>query len=85
MITATSWVPRGHAAAFPTKYVFDDDEYGRITKLAKLQLEDAEEDLEEAQENAANGDASEDGGVTLPQASSKAHKIKKDKECAICG
>ena len=45
MITATSWVPRGHAAAFPTKYVFDEEEYGRIAKLAKLQLEDAEEDL----------------------------------------
>jgi periodic tryptophan protein 1 len=53
MITATTWVPRGYAAAFPTKYVFDDEEYGRITKLAKLQLEDAEEDLVEAQ--ATNG------------------------------
>ena len=49
MITATAWVPRGYAAAFPTKYVFDEDEYGRIAKLAKLQLDDAEEDLEEAQ------------------------------------
>lgn len=48
MITATAWVPRGYAAPFPTKYVFDDDEYGRIAKLAKLQLEDAQEDLEEA-------------------------------------
>lgn len=50
MITATTWVPRGFAAPFPTKYVFDDEEYGRIAKLAKLQLEDAQEDLEEAQE-----------------------------------
>jgi periodic tryptophan protein 1 len=49
MITATAWVPRGYAAAFPTKYVFDESEYGRIAKLAKLQLDDAEEDLEEAQ------------------------------------
>jgi periodic tryptophan protein 1 len=54
MITATAWIPRGHAAAFPTKYVFDDDEYGRIAKLAKLQLEDAEGDLEGARE-AENG------------------------------
>jgi periodic tryptophan protein 1 len=78
MITATGWVPRGHAAAFPTKYVFDDDEYGRIAKLAKLQLEDAEEDLEEAKEAAAN----EDGGVSLTKATgnSKSSKIKKDKE-----
>ncbi|KAF1992072.1 WD40 repeat-like protein [Aulographum hederae CBS 113979] len=50
MITATTWVPRGFAAPFPTKYAFDEEEYSRIAKLAKLQLEDAEEDLEEAQE-----------------------------------
>lgn len=50
MITATSWVPRGFAAPFPKKYVFDEDEYARISKLAKLQLDDAKEDLEEAQE-----------------------------------
>lgn len=49
MITATTWVPRGYAAAFPTKYVFDDDEYERISKLAKLELDDAKEDLAEAQ------------------------------------
>jgi periodic tryptophan protein 1 len=48
MITATTWLPRGYAAAFPTKYEFDEDEYARIAKLAKLQLEDAEEDLAEA-------------------------------------
>lgn len=50
MITATTWVPRGFAAPAPSKYVFDDDEYERISKLAKLQLDDAKEDLEEAQE-----------------------------------
>ncbi|KAF2154759.1 WD40 repeat-like protein [Myriangium duriaei CBS 260.36] len=48
MITAVSWVPRGHAAQFPTKYVFDEEEYERISKLAKLELDDAREDLEEA-------------------------------------
>lgn len=48
-ITATTWVPRGYAATFPTKYVFDDEEYARIAKLAKLQLEDAQDDLDEAQ------------------------------------
>ena len=57
MITATSWVPRGYAAAFPSKYVFDEDEYGRIAKFAKLQLEDAEEELEEAKA-AENGESS---------------------------
>ena len=50
MITATTWVPRGFAAPFPSKYVFDEDEYERIAELAKLQLDDAKEDLEEAQE-----------------------------------
>jgi periodic tryptophan protein 1 len=61
MITATTWVPRGHAAAFPTKYVFDQDEYVRISKLAKLELDDAKQDLEKAREamNKSNGDASE--------------------------
>ncbi|OCK83845.1 WD40 repeat-like protein [Lepidopterella palustris CBS 459.81] len=48
MITATTWVPRGFAAPFPTKYVFDEDEYERIAKLAKLRLDDAKDDLEEA-------------------------------------
>lgn len=50
MITATTWVPRGHAAAFPTKYVFDEGEYARISKLAKLELDDAKEGLEKARQ-----------------------------------
>lgn len=54
MITATTWVPRGFAAPFPTRYQFDDDEYERISKLANLQLEDAKEELEEAQEEAGS-------------------------------
>lgn len=49
MITATTWVPRGFAAPFPEKYQFDEDEFERISQLAKLQLDDAKEDLEEAQ------------------------------------
>jgi len=50
MITSTTWVPRGFAAPFPTKYTFDEEEFERIAGLAKLQLEDAEEDLQEAEE-----------------------------------
>jgi periodic tryptophan protein 1 len=61
MITAATWVPRGHAAPFPTKYVFDGDEYARIAKLAKLQLDDAQEDLDEAREKEKNGKDSEQG------------------------
>ncbi|KAJ9669018.1 rRNA-processing protein [Coniosporium apollinis] len=61
MITATAWVPRGFAAPFPTKYAFTDQEFERIQKLARLQLDDAREDLAEAQA----GNNSEDGGVSL--------------------
>ena len=57
MITSTAWVPRGFAAPFPNKYKFDEEEFERIAALAKLQLDDAQEELEEAQEAeaAANG------------------------------
>lgn len=48
MITASLWVPRGAAAAFPEKYDVDEDELARISKLAKLQLDDANEGLEDA-------------------------------------
>ncbi|KAH9909233.1 WD40 repeat-like protein [Xylariomycetidae sp. FL2044] len=49
MITTSAWVPRGFAAPFPTKYAFDEAEFERIADLAKLQLDDANEDLQEAQ------------------------------------
>ena len=65
MITATAWVPRGFAAPFPSRYQFDEDEYERISKLANQQLEDAKEDLREAQaETHSNGNG----------ASGKTHK-----------
>ena len=48
MITASTWVPRGAAAAFPEKYDVNEDELARISKLAKLQLDDAQDDLDEA-------------------------------------
>jgi hypothetical protein len=50
MITAAQWVPRGFAAQFPQVYKLDESEFDRIASLAKLQLDDAEEDLKEAQE-----------------------------------
>jgi periodic tryptophan protein 1 len=56
MITASAWVPRGYAASFPTRYDVDDKELARISKLAKLKLDDAQEDLDEEKEEAdANG------------------------------
>ena len=54
MITATAWVPRGCAAQFRSKFAFEQEEYDRIAGLAKLHLDDAKEELEEAQE-AENG------------------------------
>ncbi|KAI1338559.1 WD40 repeat-like protein [Xylariaceae sp. FL0016] len=65
MITTTAWVPRGFAAPFPQKYNFDEAEFERIADLAKLQLEDANEDLEEAR-----ADEDDDEGVDISAASS---------------
>ncbi|KAI0456630.1 WD domain-containing protein [Xylaria acuta] len=60
MITTTAWVPRGFAAPFPSRYNFDEAEFERIAELAKLQLDDANEDLEEAQ--AGEGSDRDDDG-----------------------
>jgi hypothetical protein len=66
MITATAWVPRGFAAPFPTKYNFDEEEFQRIAELAKLQLDDANEELDDARaraedDNGADAMIDEDG------------------------
>ena len=72
MITASLWVPRGAAAAFPEKYDVDEDELARISKLAKLHLEDAKEDLSDAKSGrqavteTEDSDA-EENGVILKQ------------------
>lgn len=60
MITSAAWVPRGFAAPFPAKYEFDETEFERIANLAKLQLDDAQEDLKDAQE-AENGGSNKEG------------------------
>ncbi|KZF26036.1 WD40 repeat-like protein [Xylona heveae TC161] len=60
MITATTWVPRGFAAPFPTKYDFNEEEFERISKLAKLQLDDAKDDLKEAQKPSKDEDEDEE-------------------------
>lgn len=72
MITASKWVPRGAPAAFPVKYKVDEAELARISKLAKLQLEDAQSDLDRAKNGNADltsADASSEEGEsrTLPQ------------------
>ncbi|KAI0879408.1 WD domain-containing protein [Hypoxylon argillaceum] len=63
MITTTAWVPRGFAAPFPSRYNFDETEFERIAELAKLQLDDAKDDLEEAQAE-GGGDEDEDDAST---------------------
>lgn len=66
MITTTTWVRRGVAAQFPTKYEIDEEEINRISELARIQLEDAKGDLKAARgvsqnEEDKNGDAMEEG------------------------
>ncbi|KAJ5565708.1 RRNA processing protein Pwp1 [Penicillium sp. DV-2018c] len=56
MITTTTWVKRGVAAQFPTKYVIDEAEMGRISKLARMQLEEAKDDMTAAQAGEDDGD-----------------------------
>jgi periodic tryptophan protein 1 len=82
MITATTWVPRGHAAQHPDRYQFDEEEYSRIAKLAKLKLDDANEELEEAQNGKAESDGSVDmdGGVALNNDKSK---VEEDMEYGL--
>jgi periodic tryptophan protein 1 len=70
MITATTWVPRGFAAPFPSRYQFDEDEYERISKLANLQLEDAKEELEEAQAE----EKSKSNGTSAATSKAKDHE-----------
>ena len=73
VITATAWVPRGYAAQFPTKYDVDEKELKRVSQLARLNLDDAEQDLTEAEDvernydAIGNGDAVKASAVRLPQ------------------
>jgi periodic tryptophan protein 1 len=78
MITAAQWVRRGFAAPFPTKYDLDETEYERIAELAKLQLDDAEEDLREAQEenDGQKTKASDDDNEQMEVEGSKKSKKK---------
>lgn len=60
MITASTWAPRGAAATFPRKYDVDDAELSRISKLAKLQLEEAKDDLQEVANGSLNTSKTDD-------------------------
>lgn len=58
MTLATTWVRRGVAAQFPVKYDVNEEELDRISKLARLQLEDAQQDLNNAQRDSGDEDES---------------------------
>lgn len=84
MITTSAWVRRGMAAQFPTKYEIDENEMNRISELARMQLEDAKEDLSTAQDgNEDEGAMDEDqkegkgesGEKTCVLGSTQLHKI----------
>lgn len=83
MITAAQWVPRGFAAPFPAKYELDEAEFDRIAQLAKLQLDDAEDDLKEAQEEKEAGENGKKQGddEEMEVDGSKADKKSEKVEC----
>ena len=57
MVLTSVKVPQGFAANQPKKYVLDDEEYDRISKLAQLQLDDArDEEPEELEEGEDSGE-----------------------------
>ena len=64
LISAVSWVRHGAAQRHPTKYVLDDSELERVSKLARIELEDARLELEKAHKAALEmGKGAEDEGA----------------------
>ncbi|KAJ5670719.1 uncharacterized protein N7477_006082 [Penicillium maclennaniae] len=63
MITTTAWVRRGVAAQFPVKYEIDEKEMNRISKLARMQLEDAQDELNAAKEGKVDDDDEENAAM----------------------
>lgn len=55
------------AAQFPTKYEIDENEMSRISKLARMQLEDAKGDLGAAQEGKGSDDEGEEDGEGMDE------------------
>ena len=83
MITATTWVPRGFAAQFPQRYDIDEKEFERIADLARLHLEDAKEDLEEAE--AAASDDDKEGGRNRGSKVAGVETVDKDEDMGEVG
>ncbi|PYI03772.1 rRNA processing protein Pwp1 [Aspergillus sclerotiicarbonarius CBS 121057] len=77
MITTSAWVRRGVAAQFPTKYEINEEEMDRISKMARMQLEDAQGDLKAAQDEAMEeDDDKKEGGDDAMEDDSKDEKKK---------
>lgn len=65
MISATAWVPRGIASEFPEQYELDDEEMSRIEAMSKLNLSEAQADLENAQQEEMEDDDEEEEGTGI--------------------
>ncbi|CAE6518092.1 unnamed protein product [Rhizoctonia solani] len=66
LISSVAWVRRGAAAENPDKYNLDEKELERVQKLARIELEDAQVELQRASEAAQemeNRSDEEDGSV----------------------
>jgi periodic tryptophan protein 1 len=68
LISSIAWVRRGAAAENPEKYNLDEKELERVQQLARIELEDAQIELQKASEAAQemegrseDGDEDEDG------------------------
>lgn len=55
-------VKRGVAAQHPHKYVLDEKELGRVSALARIELEDARQELERAHKAAIKMGKGAEGG-----------------------
>ncbi|THV07281.1 WD40 repeat-like protein [Dendrothele bispora CBS 962.96] len=61
LISAVSWVRQGVAARHPSKYVLDDKELERVSTLARIELDSAQEELKRAHEAAQSMGQGDDG------------------------
>lgn len=80
MITATTWVPKGFAAQFPKRVDVTEEEFERIADLARLQLEDAQEDLDDARAEAGEDGDEEDRSKEKKKAMKAAAQLKDTEE-----
>lgn len=80
MITTSAWVRRGVAAQFPTKYEINEEEMDRISKLARMQLEEAQGDLKAAQEDEEMEEDKKEGADDAMEDDSKEEEEEEKKK-----